>query len=101
MEDRDLVKTLRWSALLEGISLLLLLFIAMPLKYGMGEPMMVEIVGMAHGILFIVYVAVLAWVALRFKWMGMPAVLSFIASFIPFGTFYVDKRYFKKLPVNS
>ena len=97
MSKSFLVKTLRYSALLEGLSLLLLLFIAMPLKYMFDQPLMVEVVGMAHGVLFILYCVVLLGVGVKFKWLGMPLVLSFIASFIPFGTFYVDSKYFKKL----
>lgn len=69
----------------------------MPLKYGFNQPLMVEVVGMAHGVLFILYCVLLAVVSVKMKWMGVPAVVSFFASFVPFGTFYVDKKYFKSL----
>ena len=97
MTNSKLISALRWSALFEGISLLLLLFVAMPLKYGFDQPLMVEVVGMAHGVLFILYSVLLASVSLKMKWLGVPAIVSFFASFVPFGTFYVDKKYFTTL----
>ena len=69
----------------------------MPLKYGFEQPLMVEVVGMAHGVLFILYSVLLAGVSLKMKWIGAPALISFFASFVPFGTFYVDKKYFVTL----
>jgi integral membrane protein len=93
----NLISFLRWSALLEGISLLVLLFVAMPVKYALDKPLMVQVVGMAHGVLFILYSVLLAAVALKMNWLGRKAIISFFASFVPFGTFYVDKHYFKAL----
>ncbi len=89
------MKVLRSLAFLEGISLLLLLFIAMPLKYGFDWPLGVQVIGMAHGVLFIAYAVVLAAVAIKTKWSLKLTVLCFIAAFVPFGTFYVDKRYWR------
>ena len=53
------IKTLRLVGLIEGISFLLLLFIAMPVKYMMDNPVLVKYVGMGHGVLFILFLVVL------------------------------------------
>jgi integral membrane protein len=55
-----MLKTLRILGNIEGVSYLLLLFIAMPMKYYFGMPMAVKIVGMAHGVLFVAYCLLLA-----------------------------------------
>jgi integral membrane protein len=87
---------LRIVAFLEGISFLVLLCIAMPLKYMADTPGPVRIVGMAHGVLFIAYVFLLLQVALELRWKFSRAVLAFIASLVPFGTFYADKKLFRE-----
>ena len=88
---------LRLSALLEGISFILLLAIAMPLKYMAGIPELVKYIGWAHGILFVWYVAsvVLAISAYRFTLKQTGVALA--GSILPFGTFYADSKIFKKL----
>ena len=86
---------LRLIGLLEGISYLVLLGIAMPLKYYMDQPKMVQIVGMAHGVLFVLYVIVLLIVHLQYKWNILKTFGAFIASLVPFGTFYADKKWFR------
>lgn len=67
----------------------------MPLKYMMGMPKPNYFVGMAHGLLFISYVILLALVAFQDKWSLKKTALAFLASFIPFGTFYADKKLFR------
>ena len=86
---------LRIVAILEGISFLVLLGIAMPLKYLAGIPEPVRVVGMAHGVLFVLYVILLIQVAIEKSWSFKKFVLAFIASFIPFGTFYADAKWFR------
>ncbi len=88
-----MIKTFKIIALLEGVSLLLLLFIAMPLKYIWEMPQMVQVVGMAHGILFLAYVAIAFMVYNELKWSLKTLAVVLIASVIPFGTFYVEKKY--------
>jgi len=83
---------LRYLALLEGISWLMLLFVAMPMKYMAGNPYPVKIVGMGHGLLFIAFVAALALVLNRKSISTNLGARVFVASFIPFGTFLVDGR---------
>jgi integral membrane protein len=87
---------LRIVAFLEGISFLVLLCIAMPLKYMADIPGPVRIVGMAHGVLFVAYVLLLLQVALELRWTFSRSVAAFVASFIPFGTFYADKKWFRE-----
>ena len=86
------IAILRTVALIEGISFLVLLFIAMPLKYMAGLPLAVRIVGMAHGILFVIFCVSLVrtWIAAR--WPTTRAALIFAAAIIPFGPWIVDRR---------
>ncbi len=80
-----------WVARLEGVSLLFLFFVAMPLKYGAGMPIFVEVAGWAHGLLFISFVAGLGVGLVKLGW-GVPTVaLGFVASFLPFGTFVWER----------
>lgn len=82
------------TAFWEGISLLVLLFIAMPLKYMLDMPLMVKYVGMAHGILFIAYILLALFLSNKFKWPSSKLALVCFASIVPFGTFYMEKKYF-------
>jgi integral membrane protein len=86
---------LRIFAFFEGISFLLLLGIAMPMKYLYNDPSLVKSVGMAHGILFVLYVIFLLLVHFQYKWKLLITIKAFIASFVPFGTFYADKKWFR------
>jgi integral membrane protein len=80
-------------ALLEGISYLFLLFIAMPLKYFAGFPIVVTYTGMFHGILTILFVIFLILLKEERKWSIKECFIILFASFIPFGTFWVDKKF--------
>lgn len=86
---------LRIIAFLEGISFLVLLGIAMPLKYFAGIPQAVRVAGMAHGVLFILFVLLLIQVAIEKSWSFKKSALSFASSLVPFGTFYADARWFR------
>lgn len=88
-----MLTSFKWVARGEGISLLILLFIAMPLKYIWDNPSWVKVVGMIHGVLFVAYVAWAIWVYLELKWSLKRLTLVILASIIPFGTFYVEKKY--------
>ena len=83
----------KWISILEGISFLLLLLIAMPLKYLWDIPQMVEHVGMAHGVLFILYVVTCLSLVKRMNWTWFQTGLILACSLIPLGPFYVEKRY--------
>ena len=88
-------KLFKIIALLEGLSLLLLLFFAMPMKYVMEEPVYVKVIGMAHGILFIVYIILAVILKIEENWEWKKFGIICIASIIPFGTFYVERKYLK------
>ncbi|ADR34679.1 hypothetical protein Sulku_2019 [Sulfuricurvum kujiense DSM 16994] len=90
MENK--IGTLRLVGNIEGWSYLALLFIAMPLKYFAGIPMAVKIVGMAHGLLFIGFVAALVDASLKHRWGRGFSVFGFVASLVPFGTFFLNKK---------
>jgi integral membrane protein len=86
------LNTLRAISLVEGISYLLLLFIGMPLKYGLGLQEINFIIGAAHGILTIIFCVVLGVVWLK-KILPLSWCLGvFIASLIPFGAFVAEKK---------
>ncbi len=95
MNIKTAIGQLRLAAYLEGISYLSFA-ITMPLKYGLGirEPNLY--VGMAHGWLFIVYIALCIRCVIIYDWKSRDSLLAFIASIIPFGTFYMDHRLFRK-----
>lgn len=82
---------LRLIGMLEAISFLLLLGIAMPLKYMAGRPEAVSIVGMAHGVLFVIFCLALLQVMNAHDWSIRKALKPFIATLIPFGPFIIDK----------
>jgi integral membrane protein len=82
----------RMVGLYEGISFLVLLCIAMPLKYYAGFPQAVKVVGMLHGILFVLYILALAHVTLANRWSFVRVIGAIIASLLPFGTFVLDAR---------
>jgi integral membrane protein len=83
---------LRVIGMWEGVSFLLLLGVAMPLKYFAGYPQAVRVVGMAHGILFLLYVLAAIQAALEHNWPWKRTALVLIASVLPAGPFVVDAR---------
>ena len=86
------IEKLRQIALAEGISYLLLLGVAMPLKYALDMPMAVRVLGSVHGALFVLFCFALAYATWVAKWpLGRPA-LVFLASLIPFGPWLIDRR---------
>lgn len=87
------IRIFRWISILEGTSFLLLLFIAMPLKYIWGWPQMVESVGMFHGILFVAYIMGAAYLYKPMKWDIKTLLIICASSVLPFGPFYVEKKY--------
>lgn len=80
---------------LEGISFLLILFVTMPLKYMFDSPMPNKVVGMAHGVLFIVYVYFVIIIAAEEKWPRKQLLMGLAASIFPFGTFIFESKYLK------
>ncbi|MFC4403738.1 DUF3817 domain-containing protein [Gracilibacillus xinjiangensis] len=77
---------------LEGLSLLVLLFVAMPLKYLAGLPEAVTVIGTLHGVLFILYLAVIAYVTFKIRWSLLWVISAIAVAFIPFGNLLFDVR---------
>ncbi len=89
----------RIVALLEGVSYILLLFVATPIKYFGNDPQYVKLLGMPHGLLFIAYITLAIILKNDFQWNTKQFLIVLVASIIPFGTFYIDKVYLKDTPV--
>ena len=87
--------------LAEGSSFLTLLFIAIPMKYFMGMPEVVRVVGSIHGVLFLLYVGLLTMLHFRQRWSSMFSLYALVASIIPFGTFMLDKQLREKEVVTN
>ncbi|HEV7734749.1 MAG TPA: DUF3817 domain-containing protein [Candidatus Binatia bacterium] len=84
---------LRTIALIEGVSFLVLLGIAMPLKYLAGVPEPVKVVGWTHGVLFMLLVGALAHAVFARGWTMSRAGMVFVSALLPFGPFVVDRRH--------
>lgn len=88
LSKRGFISLGRW----EAMSLIVLLGIAMPLKYVYGYPLAVRVVGSLHGLLFMAYVAIAALFARREAW-GLPKLVRcWIASCLPFGTIVFERE---------
>jgi integral membrane protein len=90
------IKRLRIIAWLEGISFLVLIFVAMPLKYFADEPWLNKQVGMAHGLLFVLYVILVIEVKLALNWSLKKTAIALGASIVPFGTFYINDKWIRR-----
>lgn len=90
---------LRIIGFLEGISLLVLIFIAMPLKYCLHYPQAVQTLGPIHGALFVLFIFNTLSVGVEQKWKFAATTWKvLLACIVPFGTFYIDKKILK--PIN-
>ena len=92
-----MLKVFRATAILEGISYLLLFGFTMPLKYWAGILEPNKVVGYAHGVLFILYGVLALVFCWERKWRIKRFLILFVASLLPFGTFYADKKYLSHL----
>lgn len=92
----SLLNSFRITAFLEGLSYILLLGIAVPVKYLADDPSYVKLLGMPHGLLFVLYIALAVLMAQNYKWSRKTLTIVLIAAIIPFGTFYIDYKYLKK-----
>lgn len=88
-------KVFRIISFLEGVSYLLLLFIGTPIKYLLGDPTYVKLLGMPHGILFMLYIVLAIVIKKEMNWSNKTLGIVMLCSVIPFGTFYVDKKYLR------
>tara|TARA_R110000772_G_scaffold139530_1_gene248629 strand:+ start:814 stop:1119 length:306 start_codon:yes stop_codon:yes gene_type:complete len=87
------IKTFKIISTLEAISFLLLLGIAMPLKYIWDLPQMVQTVGMAHGVLFLLYIAGAVYISQKLNWTIKQLAIAVFCSILPFGPFYIERNY--------
>jgi integral membrane protein len=85
------LSTFLWVARLEGLSLIVLMGIAMPLKYGLGWEHATMVPGWAHGVLFVAYTALLFAVGFQQRWSLGRVVAGGAASLLPFGTFVFER----------
>lgn len=93
---------LRIIGFFEGISLLILIFIAMPMKYIYGNPALVKIIGQLHGILFLLFVFNTLSVGVEQKWRFKDTTWKvLLACVVPFGTFYIDNKILSKIPMEE
>lgn len=91
-----MINLFRIVGYLEGASYILLLFVAVPVKYYADNPQLVKLLGMPHGLLFVTYVVMSIINSRVFKWSASKTFQILISSIIPFGTYYIDKKYFRK-----
>ena len=93
----SLFNIFRIVAFLEGLSYILLLFIATPVKYFGDNPQYVKMLGMPHGILFMLYIILAFMLKQENNWFRDNFKMVLLASIIPFGTFYLDHKHLRKL----
>lgn len=86
------LERLRRVGVLEGISFLVLVFVAVPLKHLAGNPLAVRIVGPIHGVLFLAFTYLLFGVAAERDWPLRKSALAFVAALVPFGPFVLDRK---------
>lgn len=90
-----MLKSFKMLAFLEGVSYLLILFVTMPLKYIWELGMPNTVVGMAHGGLFLLYIVMSFLMKEHQKWDNKTFGIILLCSIIPFGTFWMDKKYLR------
>jgi integral membrane protein len=86
---------------LEGVSYALLVFVAMPLKYGYDMPQMVRVMGMAHGLLFLAFVATLALATRSRRWSLLRSGQLFVASLVPLGALWIERSCASESPLDQ
>ena len=86
----------RIVAFLEGVSYILLMTIGLYFKYQLNDESYVKLLGMTHGLLFVLYIIIAYLLREDENWDTKDFRIVLLASVIPFGTFYIDRKYFKK-----
>lgn len=92
---KEMIQLFRLISFLEGVSYLLLLFVATPIKYTQADNTYVKLLGMPHGILFLLYIVFAIVIQKQMKWNVKDLGVVLICAIIPFGTFFVDKKYLR------
>lgn len=88
-----MLNTFKVISILEGLSYILLLFVGVPLKYIGENDVLVKSLGMPHGLLFMAYIILALIIRSKMKWDLKTTFIVLIASVLPFGTFYIHKKY--------
>jgi len=88
-----MMKSFRILGWLEALSLLALMFVAMPLKYYFGHPEYVRVVGSAHGLLFVLYCMAAIFIGSETNWKIAKTLFCLVLACLPFGTIYFDRKY--------
>ncbi|MCP2334954.1 DUF3817 domain-containing protein [Actinomadura rupiterrae] len=91
----DIVKTLRIVSVAEAVSFLVLLLVAMPIKYLGDAPVAVQIMGPIHGVLFLAYVALVLAGRQATGWDTKRTLLALIASVLPVAPFFVERNWLR------
>ncbi|MQY06764.1 DUF3817 domain-containing protein [Actinomadura macrotermitis] len=91
----DFVRVFKLASIAEATSFLLLLLVAMPLKYLADQPLAVSIVGMAHGVLFMAYVGLAIAARFLLRWSNGRTFLALVASVLPVAPFFVERHWIK------
>tara|TARA_B110000263_G_scaffold172571_1_gene150501 strand:+ start:477 stop:752 length:276 start_codon:yes stop_codon:yes gene_type:complete len=86
----------RIVAFLEGVSFILLMTIGLYFKYQLNDDRYVKLLGMPHGLLFVIYIIIAYLLRKEEDWNTKDFTIVLFASVIPFGTFYIERKYFKK-----
>lgn len=86
------VSVVRTLGIIEGVSFVLLLFVAMPLKYAFDFPLAVRVVGMAHGVLLIAFVMALTYASSERGWPARRGLKLFGSSLVPFGFLWLARE---------
>ena len=86
----------RIVAFLEGVSFILLMTIGLYFKYQLNDDSYVKLLGMPHGLLFVIYIILAYLLRKEEDWNTKDFTIVLFASVIPFGTFYIERKYFKK-----
>ena len=92
MTIEKLLPAYRVAAWVTGIGLVILVFVAMPLKYFFGQPLLTAIVGMAHGFLYMAYIVITLLLAERCRWRPVDALVILVAGTIPLASFFAERR---------
>lgn len=88
-----MINIFKITSFLEGVSYILLLFVGVPLKYIGENDILVKGLGMPHGILFMAYLLLALLIRKKANWDVKTTLIVMVASILPFGTFYVNKKY--------
>ncbi len=87
-----MIKLLKIGAILEGVSVIALFMVAIPMKYILGNPILIKSTGMIHGILFVIYSLLVLLASRNSNWKVSKIGLLLLLGFIPFGTFYAERK---------